>query len=78
LACPFAAGGGPADSDGRVAQAGNGNSTADGTGISGCETNIAPGLARVARWRCDGGSGEATSAEVAYKIASVILMKVMR
>ena len=30
---------------GRVAQAGNGNSTASGTGISGWETNIVPGLA---------------------------------
>ena len=35
----------------RVAQAGNGNSTASGTGISGWETNIVPGLASVARMR---------------------------
>ena len=48
------AGASPADSDSRVAHAGNGNSTASGTGISGCETNIVPGLARVARMRCDG------------------------
>ncbi len=47
--------GSPADSDSRVAQAGNGNSTASGTGISGCETNIVPGLASVARVRWDGG-----------------------
>ena len=37
-------GGGPPRSDGRVAQAGNGNSTTSGTGISGCDTNIVPGL----------------------------------
>ena len=39
-------------SSGRVAQAGNGNSTTSGTGISGWLTNIVPGLAIVARWRC--------------------------
>src|SRR5690606_36384678 len=56
FACPLvAAGGGPAVSESRVAHAGNGNSTASGTGISGCETNIVPGLASVARCRCDGG-----------------------
>jgi hypothetical protein len=36
---------------GRVAQAGNGNSTASGTGMSGWAMNIVPGLARVARCR---------------------------
>ena len=49
-----AAGGRPA-SLGRVAQAGNGNSTHSGTGISGWLTNIVPGLASRARWRCAGG-----------------------
>src|SRR5215217_7812447 len=46
---PFTAGAaiGPAVSDSRVAHAGNGNSTASGTGISGCDTNIVPGLASV-------------------------------
>ncbi len=43
-----ARGGGPA-SAGRVAQAGNGNSTHSGTGISGWSTNIVPGLASSAR-----------------------------
>ncbi len=45
--CPFSAG--------RVAHAGNGNSIASGTGMSGCETNIVPGLAIVARCRWAGG-----------------------
>ena len=45
----------PARSDGRVAHAGNGNSTTSGTGISGCITNIVPGLAIVARFWCVGG-----------------------
>jgi DNA-binding NarL/FixJ family response regulator len=40
---------------GRVAQAGNGKSTASGTGMSGWAMNMVPGLARVARWRCAGG-----------------------
>ena len=56
---PFAAAtgarGGAAHSASRVAQAGNGNSIASGTGISGCETNMAPGLASVARSRCEAG-----------------------
>ena len=39
-----AAGGGPA-SDGRVAQAGKGNSATSGTGMSGWLMNIVPGLA---------------------------------
>ncbi len=66
---PVPAGGrsGPAHSDRRVAQAGNGNSIASGTGISGWETNIAPGLAMVARARCEAGrnpySGRPASAE---------------
>ena len=47
-------GAGPA-SDGRVAQAGNGNSTHSGTGMSGWVTNIVPGLASSARWRWAGG-----------------------
>ena len=46
---------GSATSDRRVAQAGNGNSTASGTGISGWETNMVPGLASVARLRCEAG-----------------------
>ena len=49
------AGGGVPHSDWRVAQAGKGNSTASGTGISGWETNMVPGLARVARVRWLGG-----------------------
>ena len=40
---------------GRVAQAGNGKSTASGTGMSGWAMNIVPGLASVARWRWAGG-----------------------
>src|SRR5581483_6190819 len=44
-----------ARSSGRVAQAGNGNSTTSGTGISGWETNIVPGLAIVARSRWTDG-----------------------
>ena len=40
---------------GRVAQAGNGKSTASGSGISGWAMNMVPGLASVARWRCAGG-----------------------
>ena len=49
------AGGGVPHSACRVAQAGNGNSTASGTGISGWLTNMVPGLARVARVRWLGG-----------------------
>src|SRR5215213_417365 len=47
-------GGGPA-SDLRVAQAGNGNSTQSGTGMSGWLTNIVPGRASSARCRMAGG-----------------------
>ena len=47
--------GGDAHSLSRVAQAGKGNSMASGTGISGWETNMAPGLASVARCRWEGG-----------------------
>ena len=39
----------------RVAQAGNGNSSTSGTGSSGWDTNIVPGLRIVARWRCTAG-----------------------
>src|SRR6185437_8423141 len=47
--------GGPPRSVCRVAQAGNGNSTASGTGIPGWDTNIAPGVASVALIRCEAG-----------------------
>ena len=49
------AGGGVPHSACRVAQAGNGNSTDSGTGISGWLTNMVPGLASVARVRWLGG-----------------------
>src|SRR5205823_107429 len=35
-------GGSPPRSEGRLAHAGNGNCTTNGTGISGCDTNIVP------------------------------------
>src|SRR2546430_1378891 len=58
-----ARGAGPA-SAGRVAQAGNGNSTTRGTGSSGWLTNMVPGLAITARARWAGGVGRVADGDL--------------